>query len=106
MTPAESDFVDYYEVLQISPRAEMETVRRVFKLLATRVHPDNPVTGDAEQFRVLKQAYETLSDPDRREHYDLVYEQRAQEPLQRRRGEPSRSHPQDQPQRGDGIRGG
>jgi curved DNA-binding protein CbpA len=81
MTPAESDFVDYYEVLQISPRAEMETVRRVFKLLATRVHPDNPVTGDAEQFRVLKQAYETLSDPVRREHYDLMYEKRAQEPL-------------------------
>ena len=36
------DFVDYYEVLQISPRAELETIKRVFKLLAVRVHPDNP----------------------------------------------------------------
>ena len=80
-SPAQTDFVDYYEVLQISPRAELETIRRVFKLLAVRVHPDNPTTGDAEQFRILKEAYETLSDPGRRSVYDLAYEQRSQEPL-------------------------
>ena len=77
----DTDFIDYYEVLQISPRAELETIKRVFKLLAVRVHPDNPVTGDAEQFRRLKEAYETLSDPSRREVYDLALEERAQEPL-------------------------
>jgi hypothetical protein len=48
---ASQDFIDYYEVLQISPRAELETIKRVFKLLAARVHPDNPATGDAEQSR-------------------------------------------------------
>ena len=77
----DTDFIDYYEVLQISPRAELETIKRVFKLLAVRVHPDNPVTGDAEQFRRLKEAYETLSDPSRREVYDLALGERAQEPL-------------------------
>jgi curved DNA-binding protein CbpA len=75
------DFIDYYEVLQISPRAELETVKRVFKLLAARVHPDNPITGDAEQFRKLKEAYETLSDPDRRQVYDLALEEQSQGPL-------------------------
>jgi len=48
------DFIDYYEVLQISPRAELETIKRVFKLLAVRVHPDNPTSGDADQFRLIK----------------------------------------------------
>jgi len=76
-----TDFIDYYEVLQISPRAEVETIKRVFKLLAVRVHPDNPATGDAEQFRKLKEAYETLSDPSRREAYDLALEEQSQEPL-------------------------
>lgn len=75
------DFIDYYEVLQISPRAELETIKRVFKLLAARVHPDNPVTGDAEQFRKLKEAYETLSDPNRRGVYDLALEEQSQGPL-------------------------
>src|SRR5229473_2027138 len=75
------DFIDYYEVLQISPRAELETIKRVFKLLAVRVHPDNPVTGDAEQFRRLKEAYETLSDPSRRETYDLALQEQSQGPL-------------------------
>jgi len=75
------DFIDYYEVLQISQRAELETIKRVFKLLAVRVHPDNPTTGDAEQFRLLKEAYETLSDPGKRQVYDLALEELAQEPL-------------------------
>jgi curved DNA-binding protein CbpA len=75
------DFIDYYEVLQISPRAELETIKRVFKLLAARVHPDNPTTGDAEQFRKLKEAYETLSDPGRRGVYDLALEEHSQGPL-------------------------
>ena len=77
----DTDFIDYYEVLQISPRAELETIKRVFKLLAVRVHPDNPVTGDAELFRRLKEAYETLSDPSRRETYDLALQEQSQEPL-------------------------
>src|SRR5712692_334970 len=75
------DFVDYYEVLQISPNAELETIKRVYKLLVVRVHPDNPSTGDAERFRLIKQAYETLSVPDRRAAYDFVREEQAQEPL-------------------------
>ena len=79
--PTSPEFIDYYEVLQISPRAELETIKRVFKLLAVRVHPDNPVTGDAEEFRKLKEAYETLSDPGRRQVYDLALEEQSHGPL-------------------------
>lgn len=80
-TTSNKDFVDYYEVLQISPNAEMETIKRVYKLLAMRVHPDNPSTGDAERFRLIKQAYETLSVSDQRAAYDFAREQNAQSPL-------------------------
>lgn len=70
---------DYYELLQISPNAEPETIHRVYRLLAQRVHPDNTATGDAAQFRKLHEAYEILSNPERRAQYDVSYQQRRQE---------------------------
>jgi hypothetical protein len=69
----EKEQQDYYEFLQISPNAEPITITRVYRFLASRLHPDNPETGDAEQFRLLKQAYDVLSDPERRAKYDANY---------------------------------
>jgi hypothetical protein len=65
------DFIDYYEVLQISPKADNETIHRVFRMQAARYHPDNKQTGNAERFRMLSRIYETLVDPKRREQYDI-----------------------------------
>lgn len=64
-----ADF-DHYEFLQISPKAEMATIQRIYRFMASRFHPDNPVTGDPEKFLLLKRAYEVLSDPVRRAEYD------------------------------------
>ena len=64
---------DYYEFLQISPNAEPDTIHRVYKFLAVRLHPDNPETGDAEKFFLLKEAFDVLSNPARREEYDAVF---------------------------------
>jgi curved DNA-binding protein CbpA len=61
---------NYYEFLQISPNAEPDTIHRVYRFLAARLHPDNPETGNAEKFFLLKQAYDVLSDPARRAEYD------------------------------------
>jgi len=44
-------FVDHYEVLQISPNADVETIRRVYRMQAQRFHPDNLESGNAEAFR-------------------------------------------------------
>jgi curved DNA-binding protein CbpA len=61
---------DYYEFLQISPKAEPATIQRVYRFLAGRYHPDNPETGDPEQFLLLNCAFAVLSDPVRRADYD------------------------------------
>lgn len=74
-------FVDYYELLQISPNSEPETIRRVFRLLAARYHPDNPETGNAELFVRLVNAYRTLIDPERRRAYDELCKARRFEAL-------------------------
>lgn len=63
-------FVDYYEILQISPNADAETVHRIYRVQAQRFHPDNLDTGNAEKFRQIAEAYEILSDPERRAAYD------------------------------------
>ncbi len=69
-----NDAPDHYEILQISPNAEPETVHRVYRLLAQRLHPDNTETGNAEAFRIVSEAYQVISDPERRAQYDVVYE--------------------------------
>jgi curved DNA-binding protein CbpA len=63
---------NYYELLQINPNAEPDTVHRVYRFLAARFHPDNPDTGDADQFALLKQAYDVLSNPVTRAEYDMA----------------------------------
>jgi curved DNA-binding protein len=65
--------LDYYEFLQISPNADSDTVHRVYRFLAARFHPDNPVSGDPEKFFQLKSAYDVLSDQDSRAEYDASY---------------------------------
>ena len=73
---------DYYEFLQISPNAEPDTIHRVYRFLAARLHPDNPKTGDPEKFFLLKQAYDVLSNAERRSEYDAArYSEQSQSPL-------------------------
>ena len=70
---ARDETPDYYEILQISPTAEPETVHKVYRLLAQRCHPDNKDTGNEAQFRQLSDAYQVLSDPERRAQYDVAH---------------------------------
>jgi curved DNA-binding protein len=70
---------DHYEALQISPNAEPETIHRVYRLLALRLHPDNVETGNATRFREVTEAYRVLSDPERRAQYDVAYQRQRQD---------------------------
>jgi curved DNA-binding protein CbpA len=73
---APSEDVDYYEVLQVSDSAETETINRVYRLLAQRYHPDNRETGNEERFREMTEAYNVLSNPEKRASYDAIHSQR------------------------------
>ncbi len=69
----ESDFLDYYEILQVSPNADADTVERVFRHLAKKFHPDNTSSGDTDRFRVVMEAHKILSDPGARAAYDVKH---------------------------------
>jgi hypothetical protein len=62
---------DYYELLQLNPKADPDTIHRVYRILAQRYHPDNKDTGDIQLFRRLLEAYSVLTDPEKRAVYDL-----------------------------------
>ena len=68
-------FEDYYDVLQLSPNADQDTIDRVYRILVKRYHPDNQDTGNAERFTRVVDAYRVLSDPDKRASYNVSYDE-------------------------------
>src|SRR5919199_4568626 len=66
------NFRNYYEILGVSPEASSEEIKKAFRRLALQYHPDvNPGDKAAEEkFKDISEAYEILSDPERRKKYD------------------------------------
>lgn len=65
--------MNYYDVLEVSPKASAEVIRAAYKSLMQRYHPDkSPGSGEfAERAALIAQAYEVLSNEDKRLNYDL-----------------------------------
>ena len=63
---------DYYEVLEVAKTATVEEIKKAYRKKAIQYHPDkNPVDKEAEEkFKEAAEAYEVLSDPDKRSRYD------------------------------------
>ena len=64
---------DYYDVLGVSKSANKDELKKAYRKLAMKYHPDrNPDDSDAaEKFKELSEAYEILSDDQKRQTYDL-----------------------------------
>lgn len=60
---------DYYNVLGVSRGASPDEVKRAYRKLALQYHPDRP-TGNEEKFKEINEAYQVLSDPQKRQQYD------------------------------------
>lgn len=65
-----SDFIDYYEVLQVHPRAEAEVIAKAYRALMLKYHPDH--AGATERAQMINEAYEVLGDPRKRAAYDAT----------------------------------
>lgn len=65
---------DFYDVLGVNRNASLEEIKKAYKKLAVKWHPDkNPDNQEeaTEMFKAIGEAYETLSDPVKRRNYDL-----------------------------------
>ena len=60
--------MDYYNILGVDKTATQEEIKKAYRKLAIKYHPDKG--GDAEKFKEISEAYETLSDKRKREIYD------------------------------------
>src|SRR5438874_4525399 len=68
------DYKDYYKVLGVSKNAGGDEIKKAFRKMARKYHPDvNPGDKKAEEkFKEINEAYEVLSDPDKRKKYDTL----------------------------------
>ena len=69
-----NEFVDFYDLLQLSSNADTETIERIFRHLAKKLHPDQSDQTNNDQFIKIVEAYEVLSDPETRAGYDARYQ--------------------------------
>src|SRR5216117_3899774 len=74
--PMSVKFRDYYEVLGVSRTASAEDIKRTYRKLARKHHPDLQPAAEraraSEKFKEINEAYEVLSDPDKRAKYDAL----------------------------------
>lgn len=67
------EFKDYYKIMGVSPDASADDIKRAYRKLARKYHPDVSKETDAEaRFKELGEAYEALKDPEKRQAYDQL----------------------------------
>ena len=67
---------DYYKILGVDRAENVEGIHTAYRRLAKQCHPDLAGVQSKETFQGIQQAYEVLSDPDKRKHYDASIDNR------------------------------
>jgi len=81
-TEQENKKVDYYQILGVSKDASIDDIKKVYRKLALQCHPDKNLDNKAEaesKFQQISEAYQVLSDEEKRKNYDLYGTESVQE---------------------------
>lgn len=81
---------NYYETLNLNESASAEDIKRAYRKMAMESHPDRG--GDPERFKNISAAYETLSDPNKRQEYDFQRQNPGHNPFGGFQGGPQHQH--------------
>eukprot|EP00871_Galdieria_phlegrea_P005294 jgi/Galph1/5766/GphlegSOOS_G4303.1 len=88
---------NYYKILKVKKNASADEIKRGFRKLALKLHPDkNPAPGAEDAFKKVAKAFQALSDPNRRTEYDRTGEDTMEQtsfPRRRRRAGPPQGTP-------------
>lgn len=67
------DYKDYYKIMGVGRDANQDEIKRVYRKLARKFHPDVSKEANAEEkFKEVQEAYEVLKDPEKRAAYDQL----------------------------------
>ena len=67
------DFKDYYQILGVAEDADIKAIKKAYRKLALKLHPDVNAEADAtEKFKEVAEAYEVLKDQEKRAEYDHI----------------------------------
>ncbi len=62
--------MNYYEILNVDKNSSQDEIKKAYRKLSLQFHPDKQ-TGDAEKFKNINEAYQTLGDPEKKQMYDM-----------------------------------
>jgi DnaJ-class molecular chaperone len=88
--------MNYYEVLQIYPTATEEEVKKAYRKLSLKHHPDKDPQTNGKEFLILCEAYQTLSDREKRKNYDMKRNYHLPQPSSAAGASATQLHPQQQ----------
>jgi|SRR6185312_1898009 len=66
---------NYYEILGVSQSATLQEIKKAYRKLALKYHPDRPGGGDEARFKEIGEAYEVLSNPTEKQNYETSLKQ-------------------------------